>query len=368
MSKINLIEKKIPKIISRPGLYDPLQFSYKGAQQIWLNKLGIQLDGIIELKYKDKTTRFIAELKSATSPRVIQNALYQIERYRESIQANKAAKSKFKKLIGNDIKKINFILIIPYLTDTILELAKQFNVNVIDLCGNYNIETDNIVAIRRDQENQFKDSKPIKKIFSGNSSLVSRFLFKNKKVYTSVNEIYDGVLNLGGELALSTVSKVLQVLEDELMINKERNRIEVMQADKLLNALEQGYQKPLIDKEIKLKIEGGLAGITKYLNGNLKDSWVFSGDSSVNQYAVTTETTNFKVYTKNIEKLDSEIDDRFSNLILQETESPYVYFDVQKNSANWSSDLQCYLELMQGDKREKEIAESIKQNILRRFK
>jgi len=57
--------------------------------------------------------------------------------------------------------------------------------------------------------------------------------------------------------------------------------------------------------------------------------------------------------------------DRFPNLELVETEDETVYFDGRKEGNSWwASSVQVYLELMAGDKRDRETAEQVKSLIL----
>jgi hypothetical protein len=57
---------------------------------------------------------------------------------------------------------------------------------------------------------------------------------------------------------------------------------------------------------------------------------------------------------------------RFPNIELLETDEDFVYFDVRDKLA--ASPVQTYLELMQGDKREQETAEQLRETILQPIK
>jgi hypothetical protein len=73
-------------------------------------------------------------------------------------------------------------------------------------------------------------------------------------------------------------------------------------------------------------------------------------------------------YCSNLESLlkrlgpDLEETSRFPNIEFLETEEDFVYFDTRDKLT--ASPLQTYLELMQGDKREKETAEQLRETIL----
>ena len=66
-----------------------------------------------------------------------------------------------------------------------------------------------------------------------------------------------------------------------------------------------------------------------------------------------------------LERLPGNLSDRFPNLELVETEDETVYFDTRKEGNScWASPVQVYLELMAGDKRDRETAEQVKSFIL----
>ena len=62
-----------------------------------------------------------------------------------------------------------------------------------------------------------------------------------------------------------------------------------------------------------------------------------------------------------LEKLPGNLSDRFPDLELIETDDETVYFDAREQDGFWwVSPVQVYLELMTGDKRDRETAEQIK--------
>ena len=63
---------------------------------------------------------------------------------------------------------------------------------------------------------------------------------------------------------------------------------------------------------------------------------------------------------------DLEETSRFANIELLETDENFVYFDARDDLV--ASPVQTYLELMQGDKRERETAEQLRKTILQPLK
>ena len=67
-----------------------------------------------------------------------------------------------------------------------------------------------------------------------------------------------------------------------------------------------------------------------------------------------------------LDRLPGTQSDRFPNTELVETEDETVYFDAQQEgNLWWASPVQVYLELMAGDKRDRETAEQVRSLILR---
>jgi len=67
-----------------------------------------------------------------------------------------------------------------------------------------------------------------------------------------------------------------------------------------------------------------------------------------------------------LERLSGSRTDRFPNVELIETDDETVYFDARENTEFWwASPVQVYLELMAGDKRDRETAEQVRSLILK---
>lgn len=365
MAKTSLSQAKISKIISNPKLFTPLQFNCSDLPTA-LKSFSRDWDAVVELSYNNKTQSFITKICRDTSPKSIQSLITLLEQKYLTILENK------NKACSKKGGELELLFVVPFLTETILTLVEQSKINVIDLCGNYSIRTNSVLAIRTDQQNQYRDSKPIKSIFSGNSSLVPRLLIENNQIYSSVTDVYKALQNKGGLISLSTVSKVLSSLDDQLLIKKDKNEIKVIQPDKIILGLEQGYQKPTVTNEIRLKVNFDqlhpqIPLIKKLISGR----WVISGESSAYIYTATTIPNIHLAYVHDLiitDELKKLEDDRFYNVILQETQTPYVFFNMlQEKYLNYSSNIQSYLELNQGNKREREIALNIKESILGSF-
>ncbi len=344
----NQFERLVFDILSNSkGLYRPLEVKSIRSPL----KGSVQIDAEIVMIWQGKEYRFLSQFKSRTAPKIVREAFWKIETF------NKTARNEF-------------LLVVPFLSKSIVAMLAEEGVSGIDLSGNYYIQRSDFVAIRLDQKNQFPESQPIRKIYSENSSQVGLLLISNNSPYSSVNEIWEAIRIGGGSLSLSTVSKVLKGLEDDLIIDRSNNRITLIQPEKLLDQLKDSYSnpKPITSMKLKLPAEGRelLNFISSELNGM---TWMVSGESSILKYAATTESNVLKIYSDLGDHLGSYKDNRFYNTIIESIDAPYVFFNKrEEDSIFWSSQLQTYLELSKLDKREKEIAETIRANILKEFK
>lgn len=168
-------------------------------------------------------------------------------------------------------------------------------------------------------------------------------------------------------MSLSTVSKVLKALEEDLIITRE-GTIRLLQPDTLLQKLGENYVPSNINERVRLKVPEATETIVQLLLKESKElalPLVATGTSSVERYAVMQRGDLLSIYCPRLdmllEKLPGSQSDRFPNLELLETEDETVYFDSrQEEDFWWASPVQVYLELMAGDKRDRETAEQVK--------
>ena len=349
-----LTEKEIlARIESQKSLYAPLQIVSIEEQPT--AGLGYRPDARVTLALQNRNVVFFAEIKTRTAPKIIEETLWRVKNTAVSAGSN-------------------FLLIVPYLSPSIVELLNREKANGIDLNGNYLIQAQDMIAMRLDQKNRFPESQPIKNVFAGGSSLVGRLFLAADRRFQSVNEVFSGIKSLGGELSLSAVSKVLKGLEDELIIEKGPAGIALLQPDKLLQKLAENYRQPRISGSVKLKIPG-ISGqtdlkMTDELGGIFRGfRWIVSGESSARRYAVMADASVLKIYLTDYASLLKYQDDRFYNVLAQKTDAAFPYFDAREDKGlRWSSPVQCWLELSKLDKREREIADGVREVILGRSK
>ena len=317
-------------------------------------------DAAVEVGWQDQSAVFAVACKSLSTPRAFQDGL-----------------SRLKCLPAGQTYLP--MLFLPYLDDDKLRALEQEGISGIDLCGNCVVIAPGQFAVYRSgSKNRFVSSAPIKNVYRKNTSMVSR-CFLARPGYGSVGELKEEIdrrnllvqaWNTPG-MSLSTVSKALSTLTDDLMIDRQ-DGIRVLQPDTLLEKLTENYAADRVRPSVRLKVdaqEGGLPGYVQRIASELGMPIVASGLASVSRYAVMPRGDMLTVYCPRtaplVERLAGNEQDRFPNLEVMETEDEPLYFDARKdNGVWWASPVQVFLELWAGDKRDREIAWQVKSLIL----
>jgi hypothetical protein len=229
---------------------------------------------------------------------------------------------------------------------------------------------------RTGKKNQFPDTSPIKKIFEGTSSLVSRALLLKKEPFQSLYEVVDFIIKRGGDITLSTVSKVVSSLEEGLLIMKTETGIAVTNREKLLDKLLEGYRN-YTERNKNVTYTFAIDGASVLFNNILwkeKVDYAICGFSAaqLKNLATTSRTTVFiksinearKAFERNL--INIKPDNEFGQLDLIETRNPYVWFNLWgKPDYSVVDDIELYLEMMIDTPRGPKVAEMLKERILK---
>ena len=319
-----------------------------------------RIDAYIEAKWKRKSARFAVECKALSTPKAFQNSV----NFLKSLT-----------LPNNSLP----MLFMPFLSELQLKELEREGISGIDLCGNCVVVYPGTFSVfRSGGKNRFPSSALIKNIYRKNSSMVGRgfFIFSSfqtvQDIRTTINQ-RNLLVNRWNKkpISLSTVSKVLKTMVEDLIITRNET-IRLLQPDKLLEKLWENYNPPVVKKRVRLKIPETNEPILKLLSERsqqLEMPLIASGTSSVTRYTVMQRGDLLTVYCPKVEmllkRLPGSQSDRFPNLEFLETEDEPVYFDArQEDGFWWASPLQVSMELMVGDKRDQETAEQLKTLIL----
>jgi hypothetical protein len=316
---------------------------------------GPSADYRVRLRWDEETYEFVAECKSRSTPKAIDQAIFQAQRFSASTG-------------------LPPMIIVPYLDERRLDRLADEAVSGIDLSGNgIAIVPGKILLRRSGQPNRYPESQPMKYAYRGATSVVPR-VFLCQPEFESVSAIKDAIAARGGSVALSTVSKALARMTEDVLIERSESRIAIVQPDLLLDKLRDDFQTPSTRTTVRVKIAGPIAAFFKRANASCKRTQlVLSGASSQDRYSAGMRTDDRIAYCERLSELRQRVGDqwdeteRFADLTVVETSDRAPFFDARtdKSGLVYSSPIQAYLELAAGDKREQEMAGEIRAVILR---
>jgi hypothetical protein len=319
-----------------------------------------RFDALVVASWGKSKAKFAVECKSLSTPKAFQDGISRLK----TLSLPKGYRP---------------LLFAPFLSERQLQELEQEGISGLDLCGNGVVIVPRVLSVfRSGAQNPFTSSAPIKNIYRKNSSMVGR-VFLLRSGYPSVQDVCAEINRRNTlvsrwskkPMSLSTVSKALKTLEEDLVISRD-DSIRVLQPDRLLEKLSDNYVPPKIGERILLKTKedsGTVQELLLRVSQELGLPLVAAGTSSVSRYAVMPRGDLLSVYCPRLESILERIPgiqgDRFPNLEFVETEDETVYFDARREGDFWwASPVQVYLELMAGDKRDRETAEQVKSLLL----
>ena len=314
----------------------------------------------VSLAWGGDQYEFAAEAKTRNTPRVVEDAVRQARR--------RAAESGRLPMV-----------IVPFLGEQRIERLEEEGVSGLDLCGNGLIVIPGRLLLRRTgQPNRYPESRPSRFAYRGATSLVPR-VFLRRAEYSSVGQVQEEIRAAGGAVALSTVSKALARMADDLIVDRSDGRIVLLQPDKLLDALAKSFAAPKPERTVQLKTPLSVADFFRRARSAAGGSdpalrVALSGASSQDRYSAGLRADVPIVYADDLDELKRRVGeawkpvDRFANLQVIETRDPAPFFDARSDDggAVFASPVQAYLELAAaGDKRDAEMADQVRARILR---
>ena len=328
----------------------PLEISLRSSQETPLPTAsrGVRPDFVLTAKWEDIECSFAVEYKSSSTPKALEAAIQQARRSSE---------------IGPYLPMV----VVPYLSPRALDRLSEEKVSGIDLSGNYLIVVPGRWYVRNTgAKNRYPAKTPIRNVYRGTSSLVSRVFFARSE-FPSVQEVLNEIQGRGGRITLSTVSKALKVLEDDLLIERG-DSIRLLQPDRMLDLLLENYRAPTVRRSLRLKVPD-LKDTLHQFAQNARDSDVYVAGDLPSRYVVLPTTDDIaRVYASSLEAVTKGVDfeeySRFPDVELVEIEDQTVYFDPnEEDGFLWISALQTYLMLASGGKREQEAAAQIRPDL-----
>ena len=253
----------------------PLTFSFLDDQlDVGDNK---RIDAYIEAKWQGKSAKFAIECKALSTPKIFQDCI-------NFLKSLTLPKNYFP------------MLFMPFLNERQLKELEKEGISGIDLCGNCVVVYPGTFSVFRSSgKNRFPSSALIKNIYRKNSSMVGRgFLICSgfqtvQDIRAKINQ-RNLLVNRWNKkpMSLSTVSKVLKTMQDDLIITRNET-IRLLQPDKLLEKLCENYNPPAVKERVRLKISEKNKVVLKLLSEQSQElelPLMASGTSSATRYTV----------------------------------------------------------------------------------
>lgn len=267
------------------------------------------------------------------------------------------------------------LVIAPYLSSTRLDELQEQKCCGVDLCGNGVIVAEGILIYKTGEPNLYPNSGEIRNVYRQKTALIPQALILQPS-FGAVKELVEFINSRSGKITFATVSKALKQLEEDLVIAREGKSVRQIQPEKILDSLSTNYRPPKITNSWLGRCNtANLAELTAPLQQAAVAQgkrFILTGTASANQYCTFGGEPIVSVYTDaSIAPLlastgeQYEEGKRFANLEIIQTFSDWVYFDPRDQAGlQTASPIQAYLELSNGDPRQQQAAEQIRQHIL----
>ncbi len=333
---------------------EQVNFFPLGIRVVDLLPLGVKSseDFELDVQWRSISHRFSVEYKRRSTPRMLDGAIQHLKGVKHLSKPS--------------------IIIMPYLSEDKMKTLAEHELCGLDLCGNYIIFVDDEwMLFRTGQPNLYPESQGIQNPFVGKSSLVPRALLLHSR-YSRVSDIQVEIQTRGGNLTLGTVSKVLKVMDEQLLIHKDKGSVCVLQPEEIIDRLVKEFRKPAIEESIrgKIGIDKLAELIDKLQSFGWKDRYALLWFGNLSPYALMGRENELLLYAETreiVDVLEVDTNTRFPNVDIKITKDPLIYFDTRAwmYGTIFVSPIQTYLTLMAGDKRDQETALQVKEYILK---
>lgn len=262
------------------------------------------------------------------------------------------------------------IVYVPYLSPERLLEFEQLGESAVDLCGNGVVQIPGKLFIfRGGAPNRFRDSRPLNDPFSGKSALVGR-AFATVGGFESLNALFESIRRMGGTISLPQVSKAVSALVEEMVVEKVKGVLRVVDTKRLMERLAEGWRSR-DRRRLRVAVASGVEW-SEALEGRKGLKWAVSGMFSLRRYApfaiagvrcVVVSDLESAVKALRCKTVEEGVE---ADLELVEFGTEECLFDVRNDEAGgvWSGPVQTWIELQGGQGRYMVAAERVMQFIL----
>ncbi|OHB63049.1 MAG: hypothetical protein A2Y76_12680 [Planctomycetes bacterium RBG_13_60_9] len=322
---------------------------------------GLRADAIIRFRISDGPSfDALAEITCLASPKNVRTKSMQV--------LDLARRADNPRLIP--------LLVAPYVPPKQADALEEAGVSWLDLSGNMVIRvSDRIYIERTGRPNQFPDTTPIRKVFQGTASLVARALLLKPGGFASLSELVDFINSRNASIALSTASKVLSSLEEDLLVLKEGSRIQAIDPPKLLDRLAEGYASSTRTPRLstyRFAVEN-VDRVLQDFRSMPGTAYVFCGfyAAELKGLAASTQVTMYVRDMARFQEVSARLpsnllpDEEFGQLSITERKDQTPWFNAQTiNGVPVVDDIELYLEMMTDTPRGPKVAAALRSRIL----
>jgi hypothetical protein len=265
------------------------------------------------------------------------------------------------------------LLIAPYVPAKQAEALAEAGVSWLDLSGNMVLRASDRVYIERTgRPNQFPDTAPIKKVFEGTASLVVRALLLQPAGFASLRELVDFINSRSASITVSTVSKVLNSLENDLLISKEGSRIRAVDPSQLLDRLAEGYASSFRKRRsnvYRFAVES-VEQVRRTVRSMPESAYIFCGfyAAELKGLAASTQITMYAGDVSRVQQISDSLlpDEDFGQLSIIEAKDRTPWFNAETvDGVRVVDDIELYLEMTIDTPRGPKVANILRPRILR---
>ncbi len=310
---------------------------------------------LVRVRWAGESHDFIAESASRSTPKAVDSAVAEA-RHRSRDTG------------------LPPMVLVPYLDERRLDRLADEGVSGIDLSGNgIVIIASRLLLHRSGRPNLHPESQPTKHAYRGTTSIVPR-VFLSQSAFESVGAIHAAITDRGGSVALSTVSKALSRMVEDVLVERTGSRIILLQPGALLDRLRDEFRPPATRSTIRVRMIEAMSDLFASVNAaRRRPRLVLSGASSQDRYAAGLRSDEPLAYCDDLHALRERIGDRweeterFADLTVVETDDRTPFFDARPDASGLThaSPIQAYLELCAGDRRDREMAADVRSRIMR---
>lgn len=366
---VELLEKGMPfEGLADLKVFDVELEAGQGAQR----GHDIKPDVTLRIDFGGNLVKVYGEIKTVITPRILK----EIGPWFGRIKTGKTTET--------------WALICPYLSSESQLYCQSNNINFIDLSGNVLIRITGKILIQRfNRPNLFKMRQILRNPFGGASSRVLRVLLQQPNRVFSITDIWEELIKEDGRaeaerptkkyafpISISTISKTIKSLEEELLVNRKGLKVIVSEPGQLLFRWAEKYRERYSWYRKRALIYKNPFGFDIYLATNglmsrFKDlEIVVSGSAAANLIAPFVNVDQIDIYILNkpaegeLKDLNAEKGAGPDFLIMYPYDPGVALFSRKINGILTASDIQIYLDCYARGGRDAKQAEYILSNVI----